>query len=49
VISAAPHHAHFGEGTPDTDERKIDPLMENGKNPFLHRQLYKNQRWGETT
>ena len=41
--------AHFGESKPDTDERKIDPLMAKRKNPFLHRQLHNDQRWGDTT
>jgi hypothetical protein len=41
--------AHFGESKPDTDERKIDPLMAKRKNPSSHRQLHKDQRWGDTT
>ena len=39
------NHAHFGESEPDTDERKIDPLTAKRKNPLLHRQLHKSQRW----
>jgi hypothetical protein len=45
VIFRGANHAHFDESEPDTDERKIDPLTAKRKNPFLHRQLHKNQRW----
>ena len=41
--------AHFGESKPDTDERKIDPLMAKRKKPGPPLQLHNGQRWGETT
>jgi len=34
LVCAGRRGAHFGESTPDTDERKIDPLMAKRRKPI---------------